>query len=344
MVKSRCSSCGGNLVFSPKNQCLMCEKCSSISPIHSNINILKHNYDDYLKGESNETSSLPKKDITNCSTCGASINMKGLEYSGKCPYCDTSLVLNSSKDNINIDAIIPFKIDKDNLYEIYRQNVSKKWFIPNTFKKKPPMDKVKGYYIPSFSFDANSYSEYRGVLENTHTDKEGNRHTERKHISGKTNFNLTNILIESSSKIEQEQLKGVLPYNLKEAVSYQDEFVLGYSVEKFEDRIENCYNLAKYEMDSIIRAQILSRYHYDRVVSFECNTVYSDRKYSYYMLPIYQIEFEYKDKKYLSYMNGQTGRVGTGIPKSPVKITFTVLLVLLFLAIIFTPIILSNIL
>ena len=62
------------------------------------------------------------------------------------------------------------------------------------------------------------------------------------------------------------------------------------------------------------------------------------------MLPIYQIEFEYKDKKYLSYMNGQTGRVGTGIPKSPVKITFTVLLVLLFLAIIFTPIILSNIL
>lgn len=335
---SKCSSCGGNLKFSPKNQCLMCEKCHSTLQINSSNEIIKHSYDGYLLN-TNKTENASKPDITNCPTCGASITLKGLEFSGKCPYCNSSLVINHSKNNIDIDAVVPFKIDMDTVYENYKTSVAKKFFIPSVFKKQPPMDKVKGFYIPSFSFDADTSTDYKGILENTYTDKDGHHHSTTRHIKGHLDKNHKNVFIESSSKISQNDLSGILPFDTSQSRKYQDEFILGYSVEKFEDTIENCYALAKKEIDNDIRSSVLSQYRYDRVVSLNCDTTYYNKKYCYYMLPVYEISLDYKDKHYKTYMNGQTGKVGGGLPKSSLKIAFLVVFILFMICIVLSSII-----
>ena len=81
-------------------------------------------------------------------------------------------------------------------------------------------------------------------------------------------------------------------------------------------------------MEDIIKSRILSRYNYDTVASYEQKTVFKDEKYSYYILPTYQVSYDYKGKKYTTFMNGETGKVGSGLPKSPVKITFFVLMII----------------
>ena len=334
MTNKKCNSCGGNLIFSPTSCSLYCEKCKTLQPINTNRDFSKKDYDSFISSNSTLSETLVKENELNCPTCGANVSLKGLEFSGTCPYCGSNIVHSNEKENLSVDAIIPFKIDKDKVYENYRNSVKKKLFIPNVFKKQPPMDNVNGYYIPAFGFDANTSSVYQGVLENEYRDSNGNTHIDRKRISGHQDVDFLDVLIESSSKINQLDLDEILPFNVKEAYRYDDDFVRGYSVEKFNDKLENCYKLAKQEMERRIQAQILSKYTYTRVVKFDCDTKIANRKFCYYMLPIYSIDFKYKDKTYKTTMNGQTGKVGAGIPKSKVKITFTAIGVILFISLI----------
>ena len=73
----------------------------------------------------------------------------------------------------------------------------------------------------------------------------------------------------------------------------------------------------------------MSSYSYSYVQSYDQNVKFSDEKYSYYIVPTYSVKYKYKGKSYLTYMNGQTGKVGGGLPRSAVKITFFVLFILL---------------
>ena len=56
---------------------------------------------------------------------------------------------------------------------------------------------------------------------------------------------------------------------------------------------------------------------------------------------MYKFEYDYKQKKYVTYMNGQTGKIDSKLPKSAGKITLIVLLILLFVV---GPIVLALIL
>ena len=90
------------------------------------------------------------------------------------------------------------------------------------------------------------------------------------------------------------------------------------------DEIIAITNLDKHYLKSLlskIKSSILSEYNYTNVVKLDINTSYLDRKYSYTLLPVYTIEYEYKKKKVINIMNGQTGRIGKGLPVSPLKVS-----------------------
>ena len=95
-------------------------------------------------------------------------------------------------------------------------------------------------------------------------------------------------------------------------------------------------------MEDNIKRVILSKYSYDRVISFNMQTTYSEEKYLYNLLPIYKCDFEYKNKNYTTYMNGQTGKVGGGFPISGWRVFFVVMAFLLLVGGMFGIAILST--
>ena len=210
----------------------------------------------------------------------------------------------------------------------------------STQPKKLPKNKIRGIYVPSFAFDANTASKYIGVLvkEHKHTDSKGNTHTtyEYINIAGNKLLNFTNVTIESSSKMQNKDMKALLPYDLKSENIFNPDFIRGFSTEHYEDSVDKCYGVAKSEMSAQIKASILSeyksRYHYDSVKSFSMNTLFSEEKFAYRLVPVYCFEFIYKKKKYITFMNGQTGKIGTGYPKSYLKVFLIILAVVLFIA------------
>lgn len=319
-MNKKCSSCGGNLAFNASRSNLVCDKCLGVVEIEKNSDIVKHDIETEMKKNAGIKNM-------NCPSCGASIALSGLEVAGICPYCRSSLNIGFSSTP---DAVLPFKIDKQKAIELYKKNAKKRWFIPNAFKKKPSFEDIKGFYIPSFCFDCQTHSTYSGKLEETEYDSKGHSHTRTYHISGTKDVNYENTLIESSSKLNQTQLQEILPFNTSgNLFRYSDDFIAGYSVENFDNSLDNCKVIHKNIIESKIKNAILSRYSYTRVISFNLSTTFSNVKYAYVLLPIYSVKIKYKDKNYLTFLNGQNGNLGQNLPKSKVKISFFILSIFL---------------
>ena len=328
--QASCPSCGATMRYSPEKLKLFCENCQSCKDILFEQVKTKHSWEDrnektvQTKEWAQETKNLK------CPNCGANVILNKLEYSKACPYCNSSLVGDTDElPSMAPDGIIPFIFGRDEAANKYVKGMRKKWFLPNKFKKAPPTDNIYGVYIPSFSYDAVTKSTYKGTLatDHTHRDLNGRTYTTTsyQHISGTHNSAYKDILVETSSKLNQAQFMALEPYDMSKVVKFDQGFIMGYTVEHYENTLEECKKVSEKIMEDKVKVEILSHYHYDRVDAFSMSTDYSDQKYMYYLLPTYKCDYEYKNKKYTTFMNGQTGKVGTGYPKSPVKITFFVL-------------------
>ena len=85
-------------------------------------------------------------------------------------------------------------------------------------------------------------------------------------------------------------------------------------------------------MKERIERAILKRYDYDIKVSLSIDTKYLNEQYKFILVPIYVGHYNYKEKLYNFYVNGYNGRIGGKTPVSKLKVSFTVLLVLLLIA------------
>ena len=332
-----CKNCGGNLVFSPSFQSLVCDKCNSKTNIAVNKEITKHTYNETLDGNDNKTY------VIRCESCGANVVMKNNVHSAKCSYCQGSVVLCvDHMKGLKPDGIIPFKFDKTVASEKFKKSIKTKWFLPNKFKKHLPATQITGIYIPSFAFDQTTSSTYNGMLGTNHTTRDSDGRTKTyttyERIKGSIRLDNKDVFVESGTNITQSQLEAIKPYNTNEVVTYTSEFVMGYSLEYYTDKLEECKKQADALIDGIIRENILKKYSYDFVSYLNVDTLRLDTKFAYVILPTYQVQFEYKNEKYLNLMNGQTGRVSGRVPRSGIKIGFfvstIVLLILMFILII----------
>lgn len=335
---SSCPNCGATLVYQPENRALFCDSCGTIKDIEKCKCPEKISFEEKAKASmtAEYKNWVNDNKIIKCNSCGANIILNNLEYSKTCPYCDSAFVVESDRiPTLSPQGIIPFTFSKTQASELYRKGMKKKWFLPNAFKKEPPVDNIKGIYVPSFSFDAKSYSSYSGVLEEVETRIVNGRtesYTRTFRISGNKDLFHKDVMIETSSLITQKQFDELKPFNTSKLVKFQEGYIMGFSVEHFDQGVDACKKIADEIMHEQIRSAILSRYSYTSVRSLDIKTEFKDIKYGYYIMPIYKNEYTYKSKKYITYMNGESGKVGGGVPKSPVKITFFVLTLILFIA------------
>ena len=318
-----CKGCGGSLVYNPSSQSLLCQKCGGLTEINKDVNYERHSNTNLKINEEIQTK--------NCPNCGAILTHEELEVGKKCAYCNSDILLNFTTTP---DAVIPFAFNKQKAIEYYNKHVKKRWFLPNNFKKNPKFSSMEGCYIPSFALNCKTHSTYSGRLATTHSDSKGNTYTTYRNISGSIDLDFDNTFIESSSKLTQSEITTILPFKINEenpAYKFDSGFIRGYSVENNNTTLAEVYNTHDTLIKSKIKSHILSRYHYDRVCSFNLDAEIFDITYSYILLPVYEINIKYKDKDYKTFLNGETGKLGSNLPKSGWKIAgFIIMLVLIF--------------
>ena len=333
---SKCPGCGGNLLFSPQTQDLVCEHCALHVELAKDKNINKHDYVSGKNFDDNDEWAEGSRSYR-CKSCGGQVSLVGFEISKICPYCGSTYVSEvKTLPGLKPDAVIPFAFDKTTAKLKFKEQIKHKVFVPTTFKKALPESKIYGLYVPTFSFDADVSATYNGVLEENYTtkDKDGNTivKTHSFRVSGEMDDKFENVVIESSQKMTQNEIDSILPYDHSRAYNYDEGFVRGFFVEHYEDSLDKCYNLAENVMNINVRKKILFRYRYDRVVYLNVDANYSNKKYAYKLAPVYKFEYSFKKKKYLTCMNGQTGNIQNNLPKSGWKIFGLVFGIVAFIA------------
>ena len=333
----KCESCGGTLAYNPTSQDLTCKKCDTHYPIADGDSFSVHRLVDKTESKGEEYQEfINNNKVFKCESCGANVLLNQLEMTQVCPYCGSTLVIDKdSIPGLKPDCVLPFMFDEEEASNKFRADVKKRFFAPSKFKKNMPTSAIKGIYIPAFVFSGDSHSKYVGQLYNEYveTDRQGHSYTRRSYfmISGERDVKLNNITVESSSQMNQAEINSFLPYDYKDAKAYKDAYLLGYNVEHYVDSLDESKEKYRNIAKDIIERQILSKYSYDGVAYIKINSEFSNETYVYSLLPVYRFEYEYKKKKYITYMNAQTGKVDKNVPKSALKISLVVILGILAL-------------
>ena len=327
--------------FNVMSQSLKCPNCGDEVKIENNPeDIIEHNFDIHMM----KKIKLEEKTSTSmeCEGCGAMVEVDATSTATTCPYCGSHYVLLKKQIDLIIpDGVIPFKIDKNDVDNIFRQWIKKRWLAPNVLKTLYQKDKIQGIYMPYWTFDANTSTSYTAMGGIDHKveyeDSEGQKHerieTNWYPINGHINHYFDDILIRASNKLSEGLLEWIEPYNTKDILSYSPDYMSGYCSEIYTIDIEDAHNNAinKMKNDIYFMAQrdILKRY--DRVRSISFKTYFSDETYKHIFIPVYSTAYIYKDKQYNVLINGETGKIKGEYPKSPVKIAVIIILILCIL-------------
>ena len=242
----KCPCCDGAIEFDSTIQKMKCPYCDSEFEMEG----LK-NYDDELKNDtgsnmtwdvepggewqSGETEGMR---IYTCKSCGGEII--GDENTGatSCPYCDNPVVMTGQfSGNLRPDYVIPFKLDKKAAKEALKRHVQGKRLLPKVFKDENRIEEIKGVYVPFWLFDseADVHIRYKAAKTRFWSDAKYD-YTETSYYSvirdGSIAFN--HVPVDGSSKMADDLMQSIEPYDFSEAVDFQTAYLAGYLADKYD--------------------------------------------------------------------------------------------------------------
>ena len=341
-----CTTCGGNMVFDPKKQKLVCLYCSNENEINSEkINIIE--YDFYsAEGTSNKNWGNEKR-IIKCESCGAQTVLDENSTAQFCAFCGSSHIIKTEElAGIVPESLIPFMISKDSAGEFFSKWIKKLFFAPRALKSSYNMNKMKGVYIPFWTYDSDTFSDYtaqRGTYYYVTETQWVGQGAERKQISKqvrKTSWSnvsgnyskfFDDILINASGQINKHIISKLEPFNLNELVQYKPEFLSGFLAERYSIDLKSGWKIAVGKIESDLRIEISKHIGGDEVRSLSVSTCYDGIKFKHILLPIWISAYIYKVKVYRFMINGQTGEVHGESPVSVVKVMLLILAIVVLI-------------
>ncbi|MDE7078591.1 MAG: hypothetical protein K2O95_00565 [Clostridia bacterium] len=321
----KCPSCGNFLYYDPKSRKLKCDYCKGsqrLQPVEDAVE-LPYNEDVEQGFESWQGVKSVK-----CNACGAVTVLPAYDVVVNCPFCNASNIVEAEDiGGLRPNGILPFRVSKQDVPDIYVKWLKSKHIAPNKLKKQAERQACSGVYVPVFTFDSNcdcSYSIRYGKFYTTTVGSGKNRRTVTRTRwycdSGRlTNF-FNDVQVEASKSITQKNLQKLGGFDTDNSLEYHSQFLSGYSAERYDKGLDESWREAKTAMEEAMRSMIISRYNADVVDYVRMDNLFFDRTYKYVLVPIWVFNYIYSKKSYSCIVNGRSGKLIGNYPKSPVKI------------------------
>ncbi|HEY6159633.1 MAG TPA: hypothetical protein VI112_00380 [Bacteroidia bacterium] len=342
----KCKDCGAVLKFAPGTNSLKCEYCGAQNEIASDTKTTVVEEIDFEKflNENNVSASDKQELVTvKCNGCGASSTLKPNVTSDNCPFCDTPLVVKngSTCSIIKPKYLLPFAVDRKKGFAEFTKWVGSLWFAPNDLKmytKNP--DKLNGMYIPYWTYDSSTDSQYTGMrgdnytTTETYTAYENNKPVTRTRTVTKTRWtpasgwvsnNFDDVLVLASKSLPEKYAYALEPWDLTNITAYNDSYLAGFRTETYQVDLKGGFDKAKTIMDVEIRNTVRKHIGGDLQQITTLSTAYKDITFKHILLPIWISAYRYNGKVYRFMINARTGEVQGERPYSVAKIVLTVL-------------------
>ncbi len=323
----KCPCCNGAIAFDSASQKMKCPYCDAEFEIET-----LRQYDEELKKDEHENLEWEKcagsewhegetedMRVYLCKSCGGEIIGDSTAAATNCPYCGNPVIfMGQFKDDLRPDYVIPFKLDKNAAKEALKKHFSGKKLLPKVFASENHLDEIKGIYVPFWLFDADTDSSirYRGQ-QYRHWSDSKYLYTKTLYYSlargGSLGFD--RIPVDGSTKMADDLMESLEPYNFDDAVDFQTAYLAGYLADRYDVSAEQSMLRANERIRRSVEDEFRSTTLGYSLVTVENSNIHlkkSSAKYALY--PVWLLTTSWNNKNYTFAMNGQTGKFVGDLP------------------------------
>jgi hypothetical protein len=285
-----------------------------------------------------------------CSGCGAEVTVNTESaMTARCHWCRHVFGVNEQVPNGAVpDAVLPFRIKKDDAVARIRQFVDKRrLFALKEFKEQFTPENVVGVYLPYMIVDGNASAAVAGKGEiktreytrGTDNNKKTYYDADIYRVERQVDFTVDDLPLESSTERgnldtrvnTNNIINTILPFDTKNAVKWNASYLAGFTSEKRNSNVDQLQPRLEDQLLSIARAQVeASTRRYDRGVRWEQEQldVHGTRWVSMY-LPVWLYSYHQPGSNggMLHYIavNGRTGETMGSVPVQQWKLLLAAL-------------------
>jgi hypothetical protein len=296
-----------------------------------------------------ELASLPAKPVATlgtaftCPNCSAQTESDLL--SADCQFCGTPLVADpAAVERVAPEAVVPFGISKQQASDALKEWTSSRWFAPGSLKKVSSAETFTGSYLPFWTYDSNTVSDYTGERGEHYWETEtytetvnGQQVTQTRQVQrtrwhraqGTVSRSFDDVLVPGTTQVETNLIGKLEPWELQTAAPFQQDYLAGFHTVRYDIEPEQGLESAKAQMAPVIKNDCRDDIGGDEQRVHTINTAYHDLTYKLMFLPVWFLSYRHAGKLFQVMVNAHTGEVVGHRPYSAIKITLTILAVLI---------------
>jgi hypothetical protein len=343
LKKFHCPACGAEAQWNPAKQALVCPFCGTASPVeidqqtgevreHDLVSAMRDFAKDRRGWKAERTS-------VKCQSCQAISVFDPTRVAQRCDFCGSSAIVpyEQIKAPIQPESLLAFRVSEAQVREAIRQWYRSRWFAPNRLKSAALTDTVHGVYLPYWTFDAQAHADwaaesgYHYYTTETYRDSQGRtqtrqvRHTRWVPSSGAVDHFFDDELLCASVGVDDDLLRKIEPFPVKQLVPYEPGFLAGWVVEQYQIDLVAAAQRSRERMDGQLRQICAAEVPGDTHRNLRVWPRYTHQTFKHILLPIWLLTFNYGSKRYQAVVNGDTAQIAGRYPKSWTKILLLVL-------------------
>ena len=339
------------MLFDPASGALKCPSCGGTKAVEAKGQVEEIPFDGQFRG----SSSLSKLSETalqvNCTGCGAVVEFQPPEVAGACPFCAAAIVAQpkSADPQIAPAAVLPFGIVRDQASKLIRDWMGSLWFAPSGLQKLAQQDSINGVYLPFWTYDARTVSDYDGsrgdhymVTETFATLDANGRPVEQQRqvqktrwtpVSGRVGTHFNDILVCASKSVQKDKIRETDPWDLNNLKPYEPAFLSGFKAQRYQLELKDGFEEAKRIMRPPIENAICRDIGGDVQEIRGCDTRYYNVTFKHILLPVWIGAYQFQSRVFQVLVNARTGEVQGERPYSTGKIVLLVLAIVIVIVV-----------
>jgi hypothetical protein len=351
LEKYPCAACGAQAEWNPARQLLVCPFCGTSAPfeVKADGTIVEHDLAKALRDTPEaDRGWLTAKRTVKCQSCQAVSVFDPERVGQNCDFCGSPALVayEEIKAPIRPQSLLPFKVTESHVREQIRRWYASKWLAPNSLKRMALVERVRGVYVPYWTFDAHvvcpwdADAGYYYYTTETYRDNQGRtqtrqvRHVRWQPASGEVRHFFDDEPVPGTKGVSHALLAQVEPFPTAELTPYDTAFLSGFVVEQYQLVLLDASQRSEASMTKQLYEMCAAGIPGDTYRNLNIHPVFSARTFKHILVPVWLLSYTYGNRIWQVVVNGYTGKMAGEYPKSPWKIALLVLLAIIVLLIV----------
>ena len=347
-----CPNCGADLHWDPKAASMRCPFCDSTVPVPDmpGFEPEEHDLESFLTDHPEAEGYGVRRQEFQCRQCGAGVQVEAERRDLTCPFCGTHYVFEATRVPTRVlkpDGVLPFKIDGKTCRRRFKAWLGRGWFTPGKLKRLARLDRILGFYLPFFTFDARAESRWRaeaGYYETTEetirtTDAGGNPEFRTRRVrrirwtpaEGSRTDVYDDLPVAALHDERLRLVDRILPYDFTESRPYNPAYLAGFGVMNPDMTLAEVHRKAR----AIMRKRQVERcagdVPGDTYRNLQVSIRWSEQRFKHLLCPVWMGAYRYRGRLFHFLLNGQTGKIHGEKPISWLKVALVAAAVLFLL-------------